>query len=101
MPTSKIMHTVAFTLRHKTGSTEEQRFLTDARSILTTIPTVQNFEVLRQVGAKSPFHFGFSMEFADHSAYAIYNEHPHHVRFVSERWQTEVINFIELDYQVI
>jgi hypothetical protein len=38
------------------------------------------------------------MEFADRSAYELYNSHPAHVRFVGERWQSEVSDFLELDY---
>ena len=53
--------------------------------------------LLRQVGAKSEFRFGISMEFADQRAYDGYNEHPAHVRFVSERWVPEVSDFLELD----
>ena len=42
--------------------------------------------------------FGISMEFADRAAYERYNEHPDHVRFVQERWLSEVSEFLELDY---
>jgi hypothetical protein len=38
------------------------------------------------------------MEFADRPAYDRYNGHPDHVRFVQERWSTEVSEFLELDY---
>jgi hypothetical protein len=39
------------------------------------------------------------MEFADAAAYAAYNEHPEHVRFVQERWLVEVEAFLEIDYE--
>jgi hypothetical protein len=39
------------------------------------------------------------MEFADAAAYQGYNEHPDHVRFVSERWLPEVEAFLEIDYE--
>jgi hypothetical protein len=39
----------------------------------------------------------FAMEFADRSAYASYNGHPDHMRFVQERWLAEVSDFLELD----
>ena len=39
------------------------------------------------------------MEFADADAYASYNEHPDHVRFVQERWLVEVADFLEIDYE--
>jgi hypothetical protein len=38
------------------------------------------------------------MEFADRAAYDRNNEHPDHVRFVKERWLSEVSEFLELDY---
>lgn len=40
------------------------------------------------------------MEFEDAGAYEAYNDHPLHVKFVNERWVTEVENFLEIDYQV-
>ena len=39
------------------------------------------------------------MEFADRAAYASYNEHPDHVRFVQERWLEEAADFLEIDYE--
>ena len=47
---------------------------------------------------KNSFSFGFSMEFADQSAYDAYNTHPIHVAFVRDRWAPEVEDFLELDY---
>jgi len=41
---------------------------------------------------------GYRWSFADRSAYERYNEHPDHVRFVQERWLSEVSDFLELDY---
>jgi hypothetical protein len=38
------------------------------------------------------------MEFADRPAYERYNEHHDHIRFVQERWLSEVSEFLELDY---
>jgi hypothetical protein len=93
----RIRHTVSFTLGHTAGSPEESAFLAAAQE-LAVIDGVEAFELLRQVGAKSEFRFGISMEFADQRAYDGYNEHPAHVRFVSERWVPEVSDFLELDY---
>jgi hypothetical protein len=92
-----IRHTVAFTLKHEAGSAEERAFLRDARA-LAEIPGVRGFEQLRQVGSKSSFAFGFSMEFDDQAAYSGYNEHPVHRAFVRDRWESEVVEFLELDY---
>lgn len=92
-----IRHTVAFRLKHKPGSAEETEFLSTADG-LAAIPGVERFEKLRQVSAKNGFAFGFSMEFADQAAYDAYNAHRDHVRFVEERWKTEVADFLEIDY---
>jgi hypothetical protein len=96
----RIRHTVSFTLHHPAGSPEEASFLRAAES-LSAIDGVEAFELLRQVGAKSEFRFGISMEFAGHAAYDGYNGHPDHVRFVAERWVPEVADFLELDYAVL
>ena len=33
-------------------------------------------------------------------AYASYNEHPEHVRFVQERWE-DVVDFLEIDSEAL
>ena len=92
-----IRHTVVFSLKHPKGSGEERRFLDDAL-VLASLPTVRNFERLRQVGAKNDFAYGFSMEFEDQAGYDAYNVHPAHADFVRDRWQVEVAEFLEIDY---
>ena len=95
--TSAIQHTVTFRLQHPAGSDAERDFLTTARA-LADIPGVQDFQQLRQVSPKSDFTFSFSMRFADAAAYQAYNDHPTHVAFVRDRWQSEVADFSELDF---
>jgi hypothetical protein len=97
MDPERIRHTVAFTLVHPAGSAGEIDFL-EAAEQLATIPGVETFELLAEVGSKNDYRFGISMEFADRTAYQRYNEHPAHVRFVQERWLSEVSDFLELDY---
>lgn len=92
-----IRHTVVFTLTHPAGSDEESDFLQTA-AVLRDIPTVRNFECLRQVSAKNNYAFGLSMEFASQGDYEIYNNHPLHVDFVQTRWIPEVTDFMEIDY---
>lgn len=92
-----IRHTVVFTLKHAPGSAEERQFLVDAM-VLAKIPTVRNFEQLRQVSRKNAYKFGFSMEFDDQAGYDTYDQHPDHVAFVRDRWKTEVTDFLEIDY---
>lgn len=92
-----IRHTVVFTLKHAAGSAEEGIFLNDAL-VLASIPGVEKFERLRQVSPKNEYAFGFSMEFADQTAYGNCNDHPSHVAFVRDRWVPEVAKFLEVDY---
>ena len=92
-----IRHTVTFKLRHPIGSAEEQAFLKDAL-VLATIPSVRNFEQLRQTSPKNDFTLGFSMEFDDQAGYEAYDIHPLHVAFVRDRWVPEVADFLEIDY---
>jgi heme-degrading monooxygenase HmoA len=94
---TRIRHTVAFDLRHPPGSEDEADFLAAAEG-LEAIPGVEAFEVLREVSPKNGYRFGISMEFADDAAYAAYNAHPDHVRFVEQRWLAEVSDFLEIDY---
>lgn len=101
MDQQRIRHMVIFCLRHEQGSQETETFLNDGHLILTSIPQVERFEVLRQVSAKNDYDYGFSMEFADQAAYEAYNAHPAHVSFVRERWETEVSRFLEIDFRAI
>ena len=92
-----IRHTVTFRLKHSSGSPEEADFLAEAGT-LAAIPTVRNFEILRQISQKNGFTFGLSMEFDNQAAYQAYNEHPDHAAFVRDRWMPEVADFLEIDY---
>ena len=93
-----IRHTVAFKLKHSSGSQLEASFL-KAAQVLAAIPAVRNFEWLRQVSPRNKFEFGFSMEFASQQDYDAYNFHPEHVRFVETRWKPEIADFLEIDYE--
>ena len=94
-----IRHTVVFKLKHAAGSEAELDFLRSAQTLATEIPTVKNFETLRQVSEKNNYDFGLSMEFASAEDYQTYNEHPVHVEFVESRWIPEVADFMEIDYE--
>lgn len=93
-----ILHSVIFSLKHERGSEEELLFLEDGKRILSSIPTVTNFHVYKQVSIKNDYNYGFAMEFANGADYEAYNTHPLHVQFVSERWEKEVEKFLEIDY---
>ena len=91
----KIQHTVTFRLNE---GVDRAWFLETARE-LGALPGVQEFEVLKQVGQKSArFELALSMWFEDDAAYAAYDAHPDHVRFVQETWLPNVAEFLELDY---
>lgn len=94
-----IRHTVAFKLKHDKGSREEASFL-EAAKALSVLPAVQKFECLKEIGKKNNFDFGLSMEFENVAAYEAYNTHEYHLDFVSNRWAPEVIDFIEIDYEI-
>lgn len=95
-----IQHTVVFSLKHPKGSTEEKEFLAAAAQ-LALIPGVHNFQSLLQIGGKNDFDYALSMEFDDMVAYAAYNTHPDHNRFVATYWARSVEKFLELDYEPI
>ena len=99
MPTltaERIRHQVVFTLNHAAGSPEEADFIA-AISALEAIPGVEAFQLMREVSPKNGYAYALTMEFADRAAYHAYNEHPQHASFVSERWDAEVADFLEID----
>ncbi|MBS5796699.1 MAG: Dabb family protein [Dysgonomonas mossii] len=96
---TNIRHVVVFNLKHEVDDPKTAQFLEEGKEILTAIPEVKNFQVLRQVSKKTNFNFCFYMEFADSTAYKTYNDNPEHVKFVKERWETEVSDFMEIDLE--
>jgi Stress responsive A/B Barrel Domain len=94
-----IRHTVSFRLGHAVGTPEAENFFMNAER-LARIPGVTQFEILTQISEKSEFTHALSMEFADAAAYAGYNEHPDHLRFVTDIWLPEVEKAQELDYEL-
>jgi hypothetical protein len=89
-----IQHTVTFRLNE---AADVDAFFARARA-LSSIEGVQDFEVLVQVGQKSRFTHGLTMNFVDQAAYDGYNEHPDHQEFVNDVWLPNVVDFLELDY---
>ena len=65
---------------------------------MSSIPVVNNFEVLKQISNKNDFDFGFSMEFANQDDYDEYNNHLEHFSFLEERYEEEVDRFLEIDF---
>ncbi|WP_200814975.1 Dabb family protein [Scatolibacter rhodanostii] len=93
-----IRHMVIFNLVCGKDSPDAEIFLKEGENLLSSIPVVRNFEVLQQVSPKNDYDFGFSMTFDCDEDYQTYNEHPTHQGFVSERWNTEVSRFLEMDF---
>lgn len=46
----RIRHMVIFCLKYEPAANETGKFLLDGKTILSAIPGVENFEVMRQVG---------------------------------------------------
>jgi len=93
-----LVHTVMFSLRSPVDSLATKEFLADGKRILSSIPGVNDFKVSRQVSKKNNFQFGFSMVFTNMEGFQNYLVHPLHEQFVKERWETEVVSFLEADY---
>jgi len=93
-----ITHSVYFRLKHRAGSIKEKEFIESCQRILSPIPGVEAFRVLRQTSAKNNFDFGLTMDFGSQSAYDAYNNHPDHVEFVRGIWIPNVEDFMEIDY---
>ena len=93
-----ICHSVIFKFKQSADFAAIQNFFVAAKK-LATIPSVQNFESLRQVSKKNNYEFGLSMEFANEDVYQQYNDHPMHVQFIKEYWLNYVDDFMEIDYQ--
>jgi hypothetical protein len=92
----RVRHSVVFRLAHAEGSPAQADFLAAIAS-LGAIAGVEDFELLREVSPKNEFQFALTMEFADQSMYEAYNAHPDHVDFVTSRWASEVVDFLEVD----
>lgn len=97
----EILHTVIFDLKHAVDSPEAKKFLTDGYNILTKIPGVHDFQAFRQVSPKNDFQYGFYMRFVNKEEFDTYTNHPDHNKFVSERWETEVVRFQESDFEAL
>lgn len=97
MNSKRIKHMVIFNLQVDKDTAEAEQFLKGSALELAAIPGVEQFEVFRQVSAKTDYNFGFSMVFADQAAYDAYNVHPVHTKYVQERWVKEVSRFQEID----
>ena len=94
-----IKHMVIFCLKYDKSDPSTEKFLSDSKSILGSIPAVEKFKLVKQISPKNKFHFGFSMEFKDKEAYETYIKHQMHVNYVKQLWQKEVTHFLEIDFE--
>ncbi len=96
----KIKHLVIFSLKEDIDNEEAQHFLQEGQQMLTSIPVVQDFEVLREISHQNDYQFGFAMEFANKSDFDFYLTHPFHVQFLQTRWKTQVSKFMEMNFRL-
>ena len=101
LKTGEILHTVIFDLKHLAGAPEAEKFLADARRILTAVPGVRDFQAYKQCSPKNDFQYGFLMTFNNQTEFDAYTVHPEHSKFVEERWNTEVSRFQESDFMKV
>lgn len=92
------VHSVFFTLKHAPQTEAEKDFLSSSNAILSAIPGVSDFQVVKQKSGKCDFTWGFVMRFRDREAHMAYNDHPEHQAYVKEIWLTNVMDFQEIDY---
>lgn len=95
-----IHHTVFFKFKVSLSEVEMQAFFKEA-NLLSAIPGVQNFQVLREISPKNDFEFGLSMVFENATVYKNYNDHPNHISFVQHYWLTMVEDFLEIDFEPV
>ena len=91
--TTRIRHILVFNLK---PSVSEKDFL-NATKTLETIPGVEKFEFSRQVNKKINFEYGLTMEFASQQVLDQYFQHPVHVAYIQQHWQTEVAESLIID----
>ena len=94
----KITHSVFFKLNFSSGSQKEKDFLNTSYEILSKIPRVNEFNVLKEISPKNNFDFGFTMIFNTEKDYESYNNHIDHTNYVTEIWIPHVSDFQEIDF---
>jgi Stress responsive A/B Barrel Domain len=95
-----IRHSVILKLKKGISDKEKQAFF-DAVNTLEFIPDVQKFEVLKQTSVKNKYEYGISMEFDNQQQYETYSDHVVHQAFIRNYWMNFVVNFLEIDYELM
>lgn len=96
-----IRHMVVFNLKYPKDSPQARAFIQHARETFAKIPVAQNVMQCYEVSPKNNYDYGFSFDFMHPQDYETYNLHPLHVQFVKEHWESEVTDFLEVDFQEI
>lgn len=95
-----IRHSVILNLKEDISLEEIQAFF-DAVETLRAIPDVQKFEVLKQTSIKNKYEYGISMEFDNQLQYDNYSDHAVHQAFIQNFWINFVVDFLEIDYELM
>lgn len=96
-----IRHMVVFNLKYEKDDPKAKDFIETAKHTFAGIPFAKNVMQCWEISPKNNYTYGFSFDFMESEDYERYNNHPDHCRFVKERWDTEVTDFMEIDFQEI
>src|SRR5690606_34863321 len=94
-----ITHTVFFKLKNPKGSEADKDFLAKAVALKSS-NTVMNMTQVTEIGTKNDFDCGLMMQCKNQADYDTYLNHPYHVDFVTNVWQKQVVEFMDIDYTI-
>lgn len=92
-----IRHMVVFNLKYTKEDPRAKDFIETAKKVFAGIPFARNVMQCWEISPKNNYTYGFSFDFMKPEDYESYNNHPAHCKFVEERWNTEVTDFMEID----
>lgn len=96
---AKIRHMVVFNLKYDKDDPRNRGFMETAKKVFAGIPNAQNVMQCYEISPKNGYDYGFSFDFMTPDDYTAYNNHPDHCKFVEERWNNEVTDFMEIDFE--
>ena len=92
-----VRHMVVFNLKWRKDSPEAKEFLAAAKETFDQIKYARDVMFCYEVSPKNGYDYGFSFDFMTKEDYEAYNNHSAHIKFVEEKWTTEVTDFLEID----
>ena len=95
-----ISHSVIFKLHHPKKSSGEAEFFIEA-SKLADIPGVKKFQILKQTSPNNKYEYGIIMQFSNKKNYREYSNHPNHILFIQQYWTNGVVDFLEIDFELL